>query len=194
MSRFELGIFHKKEGRGNKLENFKADIYSGLDLERAGFLKMPKEVEERLIEEIAVTLANTSRELSKPLPTVSLIHGWDEPLPGYETNQEIREVIANATINEDFPNGVIRISPFFLKEEIAGRVNGLFSQEGDARYPLAYVLPHEDFHIWQFKNMPDQVYIDTETLKIEGLSKWNQTRTELDARQAANNWVLNGRY
>lgn len=195
MSRIEFGFFQKKEEQGNKLENFKRDIYKGLDLDRAGFLRTPKELEDKLIEEIAVTLTKTSKDLGMPLPTVSLIHGWDEPLPGYEANQEIREVIANATVSEDYPNGIIRISPFYLKEEIAGRViNSLFSAEGIARYPLGYVLPHENFHIWQFKNMPEQVSLDTETLKREGLTEWGQTRTELDACQAANNWIMNGRY
>lgn len=194
MSRFEFGLSHKKEGKGNRLENFKAEIYKGLDLERAGFLRIPKEVEEKLIADIAVTITNTSKDLGKSLPAIALIHGWDEPLPGYEANHEIREVLANATINEEFPNGIIRISPFYLKEEISERINGLFSKEGDARFPLSFVLPHEDFHIWQFKNMPEQVLRDTEILKNEGLSKWSQTRTELDASQAANNWILNGRY
>lgn len=194
MSRIELGLFHKTKEQGDKLENFKRDIYKGLELERAGFLRIPKQVEEELIDEIAVTIASTSKDLGKPLPAVSLIHGWDEPLPGYDTNHEIREVLANATLSEDVPNGIIRISPFYLKEEITVRINGFFSQEGDARYPLNFVLPHEDFHIWQFKNMPEQVLRDTEILKREGLAQWSQTRTELDASQAANNWISNGRY
>lgn len=190
----ELGISHNGSERKRNINSFKKEIYDGLDLERAGFLKVPKAIEQELIGEIAVTLFKTSDELDKPLPKVALIHSWNESLPGFEENNEIREIIAHATLDEANPNGIIRISPFYLKEEFTGRINGFYSREGDARHPLGFVLSHEDFHIWQYEHQLEQVLRDTNILKTQGLDSWGQTRTELDANQAANNWIKNGRY
>lgn len=177
-----------------KLKSFKAEIYKGLDINGAAFLKLPKEVEEKFINDFAKILIATSSHLRKQLPEVDLIHGWNEPLDGYSENHEIREILANATVDENYPNGIIRVSPFYLKSEFTRRISfGSIDNDLGTILPLNFLLPHEDFHVWQFLNQKDRVVKDCKVFAKEGLAAWSKTRTEIDANEFANIWIKNHR-
>lgn len=188
----KLGFLFTGQEQSN-FDNFREEIYHGLDIDGAGFLKLPVEVEEGLIHDFSKTIKATSTHLKKPLPRIGLIHGWSEPLEGYSENHEIREILANATVDENYPNGIIRISPFYLKPEFTRRINaGITERSGnDALMPFSFLLAHEDFHVWQFLNQHDRVVEDCKTFNIGGLSAWGQTQTEIDANEFANNWIKN---
>jgi hypothetical protein len=186
--KFDFSFKTQKEQ--GSIDNFREEIYCGLDIDGASFLKLPSDVEEGLINDFAKTLIATSKNLQKPLPRVRLIHGWNEPLDGYSENHEIREILANATVDENFPNGIIRISPFYLKPEFTRRFNSSREDEsGNAITPLSFLLAHEDFHIWQFLNQYNRVVEDCKALGEGGLAAWNHTQTEIEANEFANNWI-----
>lgn len=176
------------------LKSFKTEIYKGLDIDGASFLKLPREVEEKFVDDFANILIATSTHLKKSLPEIGLIHGWNEPLDGYSENHEIREILANATVDENYQNGIIRVSPFYLKSEFTRRIGfGQADNDGSAILPLNFLLPHEDFHIWQFLNQEDRVVEDCRKLATGGLASWNITKTEAEANEFANIWIKNHR-
>lgn len=175
-----------------QLVDYRDRIYQGLDLDGAGFLKLSKEVEDSLVNDFAKTLTATSTHLKKSVPEVGLIHGWNQPLEGYLKNHEIREVLANSLLDKDYPRGIIRISPFYLKPEFTKRLN--HAVRGEFEYnicPPQFLLAHEDFHIWQFLNQPEKIVEDCKVFNTDGLAAWNQTQTEIDANEFANYWIKN---
>lgn len=185
-----LGLIFKSQEEQKHLASYRNEIYQGLDLDGASFLKLPKEIEDGLVNDFAKTLTATSRLLKKSVPEVELIHGWSQPLEGYEKNHEIREVLANALLDKDYPSGIIRISPFYLKPEFTKRLNlGVGKDSEYNTCPPQFLLAHEDFHVWQFLNQYEKIVEDCKVFKTGGLSAWNQTQTEIDANEFANYWI-----
>lgn len=185
-----LGSLFKSQEEQERLSFYKDKIYQGLDLQGAGFLKLSKDIENRLVNDFAKTLIATSAHLKKSVPEVGLIHGWNQPLEGYEKNHEIREILANAYSDENYPHGVIDFSPFYLKAEITYRM-GI---DQKPVFPFEYLLAHEDFHVWQFLNQYEKVIEDCRVFKTDGLAAWNQTQTEIDANEFANLWIKNHKF
>lgn len=165
---------------------YRDKIHHGLDLDSAGFLKIPEGIEDGLLNDFVRILISTSAHLKKPVPEVKLIHGWSQPLEGYEQNHELREIFANAYLDENSPHGVIFVSPFYLKAEITHRIMGI--KQG-FMFPLEFVLAHEDYHIWQFSNQYEKTVEDCNVLRTDGLAAWNLTQTEIDANEFANSWI-----
>ena len=192
MERREIDFLFKAQNKQKDFIAFKAEIRKGLDIDGASFLKLPKEVEESLIADFAKTLTATSEYLKKPLPKVGLIHGWNEPLSGYAENHQIREIMANATVDDKYPKGIIKISPFYLKPEFTRRFNfSLKVEPENALHPFPFLLAHEDYHIWQFLNQYERVVRDCEAFAEGGLTAWKKTQTEIDANEFANYWIKN---
>jgi hypothetical protein len=169
-------------------EEYEGEIYRGIDMDGTGFLKLPKVIEAAVIFDFAKILTETSDHLNKPLPVVTLMHGWNEPLAVYSQNYDAREILANASVNKDYPDGIIRISPFFLKSEFTARIASNVTVP-----PLEFILAHEDFHIWQFLAQPDQAMADCKVLSEKGLDAWNSTRTEIDANEFGKAWIMRGK-
>lgn len=189
-----LGLLFTSEEH-KRLDSYRNEIYHGLDIDGVSFLKLPKDIERGLVNDVAKILIATSANLKKPIPEVGLIHGWSERLEGYSQNHEIREVLANTSLDKDYPRGIIRISPFYLKPEFTKRVNFEVREDSeDFMYPLEYLLAHEDFHVWQFLNQYEKVMEDCKAFKVGGLAVWDQTQTEIDANQAARNWIEKHRF
>lgn len=178
--------------QGEHLAGYKDEIYQGLDLDGAGFLKLPKEIESGLVNDFAKTLTATSIHLKKFVPEVGLIHGWNQPLEGYSQNHEIRDVFADASLDKDYPYGIIRISPFYLKSEFTKRLNHGVREDLEYNiHPFRFLLAHEDFHLWQFLNRYEKTVKDCKVFKTGGFAAWNQTQTEIDANEFANYWIKN---
>ena len=181
-----IGFRPKIKEQEITVEKYKQQIAQGLDFNGAGFLKTPKEVEQRMLNEISSNLIEISGHLRIPLPQVGLIHGWNQKLHGYTQNHEIREVLANASVDNNHPDGIIRFSPFYIKSEITYRM-GIDQRPA---LPFGFIIPHENFHIWQYHNQYEQVTRDCQLMENGGLSAWAQTKTEIEADEFAKSWIL----
>lgn len=185
MANERLGLSFSVNAQEAYVSGYRDKIHQGLDLDGASFLKLSRGVEDGLLDDFARILMATSAHLKKPVPEVELIHGWSQPLEGYEQNHELREIFANAYLDENYPHGIIFVSPFYLKAEITHRmgINQGFM------FPLEFVLAHEDYHIWQISNQYEKTVEDYKVLRTEGLAAWNLTQTEIDANEFANSWI-----
>ena len=139
-----------------------------------------------MIKFISSNLIEISGHLRIPLPQVGLIHGWNQKLHGYTQNHENREVLANDSVDNNHPDGIIRFSPFYIKSEITYRM-GIDQRPA---LPFGFIIPHENFHIWQYHNQYEQVTRDCQLMENGGLSAWAQTKTEIEADEFAKSWIL----
>lgn len=201
MIKSEIDFLHRAqqtEQRQRVHNDFARRIYAGLGVQDAAFLEFPSGTGEGLAGDISRVLTATSTHLRKPLPdAVTLLGSWTDVLRNGEgAGFGDLDVLANADRNDDFPNGIIRISPFYLKAELlrrVGRITGQGGGNGEIVMTLDELLAHEDFHIWQYINNSASVLIDLAIAHKEEkgwLTAWNQTRTELDAREFAKTWIM----
>ncbi len=180
----ELGFY-----LGNSLRErlqksgLREEIYKGLELEEAGYLKMSSAVKENIVGELEDQTQRLSKFLRIPIPSFGLLFGWKED-PG-ESFFSDATLLATSAKNIEFPNGIIRYSPLFLKDHINFRMGAPYKPS----FSLAEVNAHEALHLWEHKYDRKTILANCKAIEIGGLKGWSNTSSERFAAAFAKNWV-----
>jgi hypothetical protein len=185
VARVEYGETYSNESEIAKL---KQQVTLGLDLDSAGFLKIPGEVREDIVGEIALQLLDLTDYLDIPIPKIGLIREWNESIPDLlELDVPNRDVLAIASKDPLFNvEGIIKFSPAYIKSLVTHRM-------GIDQKPiieLTELVAHECYHLKQMAVNIDQVIVDSERIRTEGLGAWRRTVTEREARKFEKEWKL----
>lgn len=188
-----LALTLNRKGEYKLPTKFHREIYEGLGIRNADFLKIPNKITQEIIDNIAIDLIDLSKYLEIPLPKIGLTIPWDgggsKSMLSSHANYSISDILASATVDDNLhPEGIIQYSPFYLKSYVSSRM-GI---EQDIEYPplpLRVLNGHEAFHLWQYKNKRDQVLRDVHILENEDLEAWNKTKTEIEARGFEKTWL-----
>ena len=186
--RKESQFYSGAEDKPGLKTQFHLEIYRGLALGEAGFLRIPDFIEGMIIYNIAADFVVLSEDLDIPLPRIGLTITWGSNNPQLSGNYSVRDIIANATVNNHYPEGIVRYSPFYLKSYVSSKL-GIEQDIECSPVPLSSVNGHEAYHLWQYRNQRDRVLRDVHVLENEGLDEWNQTQTEIDARKFEKRWL-----
>ena len=188
MIRGELDFLRGAQQTSSEFSRLKAQFAQGINWEGAEFLKAPPAAIDRINAEAAANLMRLKRHLGLPsYPEIRLLQDWSEVLP--EEERLMAEIFADAIVDDNNPNGRIRISPSVIKAAVTGVINA-------DRLPvlfLAGLLAHEKFHIWQYKNTPEKVKRDTairsNSKPDSWIEAWSYTETEREALAFQRHWI-----
>ena len=112
---------------------------------------------------------------------------WNELPP--EDERIMDKIWGDAFLSQDIPQGRIRFSPKHIKESVTEKIGKVEIPV----YPLGGIVAHEEFHIWQFINIPLQVQRDLKVMnrRDEVEEAWNCTNTEVQAGEFERYWIEN---
>jgi hypothetical protein len=187
MNRAETDFLHKSQETSSKFITAKSNFTKGMKWEENSINILPKE-RELINNSAADHLVRTVRYLQLPgIPEISLLFPWE--ITENKSNDSKGETIyANAYIDKDFPNGLIRISPVFIESFVIKSIR----EEGNwSILHLGALLAHESFHLWQYIHIPEKVERDLTIYGNLDLNIWNQTQTEREAKEFEKYWIEN---
>lgn len=145
---------------------------------------IPSAVEEGVVTDIAKNLIRLSKELKIPLPSIGIIVPTDKHFAIKSQNGKKRYALANSSISEENPEGIIKFSPLYLDHLISFRMG--FDEEKPS--PIEWLVSHEAFHLWQHRNNPEAIVQDCMQYE-NGAEAWETTLSEIHANEFAKRWL-----
>ncbi len=170
--------------RPRDLRPFKRAVERGLHLEDGLGDRVDYSVIDDMTEEIAAASFHASDFLrNKGVPNFGLIYPWGGEQPRVKNKGMV--VLADADVNFDNPNGLIRFSPKYL-DAIANFKMGI-----DDSVVLSYghdssldkITAHEEYHIYQYFCFPITMERHVQAASSKDLAEWNKTWAEKGARR-----------
>lgn len=188
MNERDLRFFAKAEDKPKLKAQFHEEIYKGLALGEADFLKIPELIEQGIVHTIANDFVSLSEYLNIPLPRIGLTKHWNDNTPQEQGSYDIRDVLAAASVDEQYPEGIVVYSPFYLKRYVSYKM-GIEQEIDSPPLPLSQLNGHEGLHLYQYRYNKKAWIKHALILKEQGFSAFSETQTEKDAMEFEKKWL-----
>lgn len=181
---FHEGDLLHRVGEAEGAFNYRAKVLQGLGL-KGVVPDIPFAVELGITTDIAKNLIIISRELEIPLPSIGVILPKDPLFKVRSQSGEEIYTLANASIPDENPEGLIKFSEGYLDHLISFRMG----YDEEIPRPIEWVVSHEAYHLWQHKHTPKRIALDCIVQYKNGAEAWETTQSEIDANEYANRWL-----